>query len=563
MADQKDTIYIDIDDEITSIIEKVRGSEHKILALVLPKRTATLQSIVNMKLLKRTADEGKKRIVLITSEAGLLPLAGAVGLHVAKTLQSKPAIPPPPDMSNAEESVEDSESTTEEPELDNSKSIGELAGLPDEPKQASTPSAAEETIDIDNSDSEEASKPGGKKSKDKIKIPDFNKFRLRLILGGLVFVGLVVAWYFMFRVMPAATVTIQTNNQSINDSPTITVNTAVKTLDEKNKVVPAEIKSVKITATQKATSTGKKNVGNKASGSVTLYYCPNDNDSEITIPAGTGLTTNGLVFTTTAVAVVPASNFTGGGTCKKDLSQKVNVLAAAGGTQYNVSSANFSSSSTSLVSGSGSTSGGTDETVTVVSQSDIDGAKQKIASNTTQAQNDLTKALRSAGKLPIIATLVGDEPGVSTSANTGDQVSDVTVTVVTTYHMLGVKQSDLEKIIASDLKDQIDAKKQAISEYGLGGATFTLTTKKSNTEQVLSLKTTVTTGAQIDIAALKKQIVGKKKGDIKTLIGSLPSVQAVEVEYSPFWITTTPRKTSKITVVIQQSVSNKNDKSDQ
>src|SRR3989344_2275062 len=566
MADQKDTIYIDIDDEITSIIEKVRGSEHKILALVLPKRTTTLQSIVNMKLLKRTADEGKKRIVLITSEAGLLPLAGAVGLHVAKTLQSKPAIPAPPDMSNAEESVTDSEVASDEPELDDSKSIGELAGLTDEPEAASTLSAAEETIDIDNSDSDESGKSGGKKSKDKIKIPDFNKFRLRLILGGLVFVGLIVAWYFMFRVMPAVTVTIQTNNQSINDSPTITANTAVKTLDLSNNVIPAVIKDVKITATQKATATGKKNVGNKASGTVTLSL-DDCSKSQVTIPAGSGVTSNGLTFITQSEAAM--SSVVVGNQCRNSdfpsfSKATINVIAQTGGANYNVDALSYAVSGYSNVSGQGSKmSGGTDNIVTILSQSDIDGAKQKIASNTTQTQNDLSKAIKTIGNLPLIATLVGDDPSVSTSANAGDQVSDVTVTVVTMYHMLGVKQSDLEKIINNDLKSQIDSKKQAISDYGLGGATFTLTTKKSTTEQVLSLKTTVTTGAQIDTVALKKQIVGKKKGDIKTLVGSLPSVQTVEVDYTPFWITTTPHKISKITIVIQKSVTTKNDKPNQ
>ena len=92
----KDTIYIDIDDEITSIIDKVQASKHKIVALVLPKRATTLQSIVNMRLLKRTGEETEKHIVLITSEASLLPLAGIVGMYVAKTLQTKPAIPAAP-----------------------------------------------------------------------------------------------------------------------------------------------------------------------------------------------------------------------------------------------------------------------------------------------------------------------------------------------------------------------------------------------------------------------------------------------------------------------------------
>ncbi|MFL6594983.1 MAG: hypothetical protein ACJ8HQ_06025, partial [Chthoniobacterales bacterium] len=71
---EKDTIYIDIDDEITGIIDKLKASQSKVVALVLPKRAAVFQSIVNMKLLKRAADSNKKNLVLITAEAGLLPL---------------------------------------------------------------------------------------------------------------------------------------------------------------------------------------------------------------------------------------------------------------------------------------------------------------------------------------------------------------------------------------------------------------------------------------------------------------------------------------------------------
>ena len=66
MADaKKDTLYIDVDDEITVIIDKVRSSDGKIVALVLPKRAATLQSVVNLKLLKKTAQSAKKNLVLI------------------------------------------------------------------------------------------------------------------------------------------------------------------------------------------------------------------------------------------------------------------------------------------------------------------------------------------------------------------------------------------------------------------------------------------------------------------------------------------------------------------
>src|SRR6185437_3032447 len=112
MSADKDTIYVDVDDEITTIIDKVRGSSGKIVALVLPKRASVFQSVVNMKLLKRAADIAKKHLVLITTGANLMPLAGSVGLHVASTPQSKPEIPPAalpstPEDEIAEEAVDE------------------------------------------------------------------------------------------------------------------------------------------------------------------------------------------------------------------------------------------------------------------------------------------------------------------------------------------------------------------------------------------------------------------------------------------------------------------------
>ena len=42
-VDKKDTIYVDIDDEITGIIDKLRNSDGKVVALVLPKRATTFR----------------------------------------------------------------------------------------------------------------------------------------------------------------------------------------------------------------------------------------------------------------------------------------------------------------------------------------------------------------------------------------------------------------------------------------------------------------------------------------------------------------------------------------
>src|SRR5665647_371215 len=136
----KETVYVDVEDEITAIIDKVDASKQKIVALVLPKRATTLQSVVNMRLLKRSAEKAGKSVVLITSEAPLLPLAGAAGIYVAKNLQTKPEIPPSPLSSaspadetpieqspSTDDSDEDLDSDSKPAKIDYNQSIGALA----------------------------------------------------------------------------------------------------------------------------------------------------------------------------------------------------------------------------------------------------------------------------------------------------------------------------------------------------------------------------------------------------------------------------------------------------
>ena len=50
---KKDIIYIDVEDDITAIIGKIKESKEKIIALVPPKRIGVLQSAVNLRLLAR------------------------------------------------------------------------------------------------------------------------------------------------------------------------------------------------------------------------------------------------------------------------------------------------------------------------------------------------------------------------------------------------------------------------------------------------------------------------------------------------------------------------------
>lgn len=88
----KDVIYIDVEDDIAAIIDKLKQSSDKIIAFVPPKGNAVLQSVVNLKLLKRAAEHADKQPVIVTSNHALTALAGGLGFYISKNLQSKPVL---------------------------------------------------------------------------------------------------------------------------------------------------------------------------------------------------------------------------------------------------------------------------------------------------------------------------------------------------------------------------------------------------------------------------------------------------------------------------------------
>jgi hypothetical protein len=553
----KDTIYIDIDDEITGIIDKVRSSNGKILALVLPKRASVFQSIVNMKLLKRSADNAKKHIVLITSEAGLLPLAGAVGLHVAKTLQTKPEIPDAPLFDDHEETVEE---TADLPnalpitETAGDRPVGELAGL------GAAAGNDVETLEMDDDEPARAAAdatvpkaPKVKKNK-KLAIPNFDRFRMLLIVGALVLIALIVGLFFALTVLPKAVIAVTTNASDVNVGFTMNLDTAAKALDPASATLPAKQVQSQKTSTQSTPATGQKNNGDKAKGSVTITNCSTDGN-EIDIPAGTGVSANGLTYITQGPAILPTSYFSKG-SCQSFPGMStatVSVTSQAGGANYNISSGSamkVAGFATVQAKTSTDISGGTDNIVKVVSQTDIDTAKQKMAAqDSASVKQDLQAQLNQSGYTTISATFNAGTPDVTSSASVGSTIDTVTVTQVVTYTMLGIKQDDLKTLVDNDVKKQIDTSKQSILSEGLSDAKYRLTAATATTAQV-ALQTVATAGPDLNIDSIKAQSAGKKGGDIKSLLQATPGVTDVNVKLSPFWVTTVPKKTTKITVTI-------------
>lgn len=551
-APNKDTIYIDIDDEITGIIDKLKASEGKVVALVLPKRASVFQSIVNMKLLKRAADGSKKHLVLITSEAGLLPLAGAAGVHVAKTLTSKPEIPSAPEPDTSEATVE--ESAEDAGEIDPNQPIGKLAGPATGADGVETLVLDDEDVPPELDDAPTGPKtfepPKGKKNK-KLAVPNFERFRLFLILGGVGLLLLIFGFVFANMSLAKAKITVKTDATNVDVNLQLVLATAATESKIEEGVLPAKLASQQKVYTQQVPTTGQKNTGNKASGDVTITNC-NKDGSGITIPAGTGVSANGQTYITQSTVEIEESLFQGSN-CRTfpSTSASVNVIAQSAGKSFDLTAGSDMKVAgyPNTTAKSGGITGGTDNIVQSVNQNDINNAKAKIVPNDAEMKQLLTDQLQKEKYYAIAVTYLPGTPAVTTSANVGDAVSSVTVTQTITYTMFGVRQADLKQVIEADIKGQIDAEKQSILDNGLSKAVFTLDSQ-TPADAHLTLTAVGVAGPDLDVASIKALAAGKKPGVVKQEISNNPDVTDVTIDLSPFWVSSIPKKTDRITVEI-------------
>lgn len=550
---KKDVIYIDVEDDITAIIGKVKAAAASIVALVPPKRAGVLQSAVNLKLLQKSAQANSKRIVLITSDPSLLSLAGGVRMPVAKNLQSKPEIPQP-EMLQAEGN--DVINGNELP-------VGELAGTPG--PDSSTPSAADEIARKVTLVNQPEPPTSGKKHKEtspgdtggklagKIKIPDFNRFRTRLFLIGGGAAALIAFLIWALIIAPTATITITAKTSAVAIDKTLRLDPAIaaSNLDEL-KIKPI-VKQVKKSVAVDFEATGSKETGKKASGTITIRNC--DYGDGFTLSAGTIFkTSGGMEFVSTASVSVP--KFTGpasGCNLAGNNSGKATVAAEGKqiGTEYNIAAQSYTISGVSgQVDAIGSEmTGGSKETVTVVSQSDIDKAKDKLPKADHEAvKKELTQNFTDEQQaIEASFTATAADPSVTPALN--EQAKQAKLTVETTYTILGLAKSDVKHILEGVLKKALENKtNQSVVNDGSDKIVFQSFQQLSDGTFSVRLVATGYIGTTVDTKQLAMQIQGKRYAEIQDIISKIPGVEKVDIKLSPFWVASAPNNPGKITI---------------
>lgn len=570
----KDVIYIEPEDDITDIISRLSSAKEKVVALVPPKNLGILRSAVNTKLIAKTAKKEDKVAVFVTTDKSLMKLAMSAGIPVAKTLQSRPVVPTAADLSekkaDSSEIIDDLGDDEAGEPSDAAKAKTGAKKPENTSKSAKKPVETLNSADIDE-DLEKDAKKGSKKSEKgkngdkKSKIPSLDKYRKRIIIGGVAGVVLIIflVWALVFA--PAVNIVVAMHTTANNFSENVTLVTDKDKQNLDSSILYVEKQEEKVTNSVEFEATGKKNVGEKASGvlAVTAYL---DDAKTINLPVGTTFTYNGLAYLSTNDAVLTwdgdsnsvCENYADGGAksvrddgCKKSAS--IRITASESGEKYNISAtaSGWHSSVADIYStaNSGAISGGTDKTITIVQQSDIDSAKDKLQTD-SKLDKDALKNKFSKDYITIDPSYKEETGDIKSTPAAGEEVSDGVkpkLEITRTATMYGVDKTTIEKYIKAKSKDSI-ASDQKI--YSYGDPYFE---KFVETDGGFSakLKTTTQVGPEVTEQEVLEKAKGKKIGEVQSLIKSISGVSSVTIDRSFFWVSSVPDDANKITVELK------------
>ncbi|MBO4813223.1 hypothetical protein J5491_03710 [Candidatus Saccharibacteria bacterium] len=571
----KDVIYIEPEDDITDVIAKIEKSKEKIVALVPPKKAGVFRSIVNIKLIYKAGKSAEKTIVLVTVDPSIVKLAASIKLPVTKDLNTAPVIPTIDDESEIENVSKEElvESPNGEVEAEEEEEDEKDAKDEDAKEDAGDEDDDEEGEDEKKEDKKSAKKSKEKKNSSKKNLPEgLNKIiewikdhkKLSIACGiGLVLLILFMIW--AFAIAPAVTVSVGVKASSNNFSEALTFTTELSEEDSSIGKFYLEEKKIETPQEVEFEATGKKNVGDKASGELVIYdYFYTRGVTQV--DSGSQFTFNGLTFVADKTVTLSWDGETADA-CENNgqasafgrgclISARINVTAAEPGSKYNVSPSNSGWDNMQVkVYSDKAITGGTDKEVTVVQQSDVEKAKSQLTTN--GLDENKAKLLEEIGddSLAIESSLAQNTSDPEITPKVGEEVKDgakATLKVVTTTSIFVIDKTKVIEFITekANLKDdqKIYEMKDPFIENFL----------KTDSGYTGKLKTSYLTGPNLTETSIADLIKGHGIGDATHMLKDIDGVVDARIDGSFPWVSTVPGDTNKITVYLEVKDQNGN-----
>lgn len=601
-----DIIYLEPDAEITSVIDKIRKSQNDAVVLVIPRGGTLAQSIINLKLLIRSAREHNKGIALVSSDKITANLSNQLEIKIfskvsdAEKAQIRPIEEikrpeivedePVPNLkantykkyslanlnSKALENQEEEEVPEEEaaePEEDEptfrkrpvGQQVQEYLDKDDKPRQG---------ITGQNYDENEALPIEAEEDEvdDQIRVsPDSQELRLSrkhiktegsrkpfLMVAIIVLLILSVSAAFIFAPKAKALVVLKTRDA--DEKLNILVSRDAKPQDGVL-AVSGQIIDLEKESTKTYPASGKKNVGEKAKGTVTItnqYSYQNP----IKIAKGTKIISDNKSFILQADVTVPIAKAsaviennlpvlkTTPGTVDGE------VVAEQSGEIYNLAAgktlyiASYADKKDKVYAQSKSAfSGGTDKEVNVVTDKDLSDAETALKAEMLEAAKPELTDEAGKGSFRILeSNISADVISQSSNKNADDEADNFDFKMKIKFFVIGFKESDVKKAVLEGIKQKAKSDEMIVNPDESEITYKIVDSDIDNAQMNLEASFKGKIGKSLSADVIKKSLKNKSLSGAENYLRSLDGVDSASVIIWPTFWQRTPFSADRIEV---------------
>lgn len=573
------TLYIETNEEITSIIDRAKSVKDSEIVLVIPKKAAILQSILNLKILKKQFDRQGKTVVIVTSDNLGRNLASRADFIVKQKLERESV------THVARTETRESLGETDEDEISpreiriqkgESKSTPNRLRVSDIIRKGNDDifmkiAAVKEEKHQDNSDETDTDKEEVETEKSTkisalrsmilrdyeeslpsqkvVLLPNFGK-RLLIIVG--VFTLLVVG-IVLFLVLPTASIAIEPKTQLITQDLDLAVDKDATEVNKSELKIPGVFIEVAKETNKEFDATGKKQVKEKASGIITVYN-EWDSKSQTLVESTRFLSENGKLFRSTKTVVVPGFKREQG----KDITGSiiVPVVADEAGEGSNIKASRFSipglkgTVKYEKIYGvtTESMTGGEIGEITVVSEDDLSKAKKSLEQGLRDELVAEIKSKSEGQSILIDNAIFINKANFSSSKKLGEEAKSFSLTLKLSGSAMTFQEQHVLDLVKDTLKAPFD-KYLLIDDPKLAYGEANADTRNGKMNIKVYAETVV--ASKIDKDSIVNNIKGKNTEELREYFANVNEVSNVDVKFWPSWVKSIPHIDNKVNVDIK------------
>ena len=378
-----------------------------------------------------------------------------------------------------------------------------------------------------------------------------HKIFLALVILAVVFLagGLLA-----FKLAAKAEVRLFVHPQQIEKEFEFTVSSKTDSVDREKMIIPAKEISVDVSGNKSAEVTGKKTVGDKAKGEVTIY---NRTDQVKTLPKGTVLKGSaGLKFLLDEEVKVASktADLAKYGPVDKWGEANVKITAEDIGAQYNLAadsplSFETFSSSVLMAKFSSAPSGGSSREIQAVSKEDRDNLQKALNKELEENAREQIKAKVSSPDHLLESSIGLKSKTDRFDKEVGDEDSLLNLEEKAVYSALFFKEDDLKLLVEKEISS---ARREGYQSEPVKEEKNVEEKDKDKGVYLVRVKQDYL--PDVDTAKIARGIKGKKTDKAESWLGSQNQVAGVDIKIGPkpfSWLKFLPLNESRITIKVE------------